>query len=247
MMNQINTIKEKLTELKNLDQRYAVFGADKHKYQLNATLSNKKVQQIERDHHITLTDEFKCILTQLGNGGAGCGYGFEPLRLDHIHPPYMGTPQLLRNCDSPEEIDLDMFDLDEISGYIKLFDYGCGMETCLIVNGKEQGDLIFFDCDGRFEKLRGETIFNLYETWLDENISILRRVQTKLSEMTLHEIIDSEWELKNFEIQDLILSLINAKLLQGAYSGNQKQQYLETQYNKWKNKKEKSSNNWWSF
>ena len=52
--------------------------------------------------------------------------------------------------------EVDMVELDEISGYIKLFDYGCGMETCLIVNGENQGALIFFDGDGAFRKIKDQ-------------------------------------------------------------------------------------------
>ena len=68
----------------------------------------------------------------------------EQLDLKKINPPYVGTKQLLRNWEDPKQIECDMVDIDEISGYIKLFDYGCGMEYCLIVKGEEKEDLIFF-------------------------------------------------------------------------------------------------------
>ena len=94
-----------------------------------------------------------------------------------------------------------MVDTDEISGYIKLFDFGCGMEYGLIVNGEEQGALIFFDCDGRFEKIEHKTLFDIYEAWIDNSLETLKRVQNKLEEMPLQDVIDSEWELKNFFCQ----------------------------------------------
>ncbi len=140
-----------------------------------------------------------------------------------------------------------MVDLDEISGYIKLFDYGCGMETCLIVSGYELGDLIFFDCDGRFEKIKDKNVIDLYEDWLDESINILKRVEVKLNEMTLQDVIESEWKMNNFSIKKMILSLMDAKPLREGYSENNLNKHLEVEYKDWKNRKGKSTRNWWGI
>ena len=169
----------------------------------------------------------------MGNGGAGCGYGLEKLTLKNINPPYIGTNELLRNWEDPKKIDFKMVDLGEISGYIKLFDFGCGMETCLIVNGKEQEDLIFFDCDGRFEKIEEKNILDIYENWLDESIGLLKRIVKKLIAMPLQQVIDSEWGLKKFSIKTMIMSLINAETLRGGHSGNDLKKHLESEYKKW--------------
>lgn len=209
-MEKIKIIKEKLQKLKNLDKRYSIFGASRHKYQLKSTLSEQEISKIEKENGIFISKEYKEILKNLANGGAGCGYGLEPLTLNKINPPYIGTKQLLRNCENPQEIDLDMVDIDEISGYIKLFDYGCGMETCLIVNGEEKGDLIFFDCDGRFEKMETKGILEIYENWLNESLLTLTRVENKLKEMNnVQDVIDNEWALKNFSIREMVFSIIN--------------------------------------
>ncbi|WP_020531060.1 hypothetical protein [Flexithrix dorotheae] len=235
-MERINTIKEKLKELKSLDKRYSIFGSSRHKYEFNSTLSEEEIRHLEAENGIILTKEYREILRYLGNGGAGCGYGLEPLTLKNIKPPYIGTKELLRNWEDPKKIGFDMVELDEISGYIKLFDYGCGMEKCLIVNGKEREGLIFFDCDGRFEKIENKTILEIYESWLDESLILLKRIKKKLSEMSLQEVVDSEWELKNFSIQEMILSLIDAEPLTGGHSGNQLKEHLEKEYKKWKKK-----------
>lgn len=236
MIERIKIIKEKLEELKNLDKGFSVFGASRHKHQFNTRLSAQEIEQIETDNGITLNNEYKEVLKHLGNGGAGCGYGLEALSLKNIDPPYIGSAKLLRNWGNPEDIEQEMVDIDEISGYIKLFDYGCGMETCLIVKGEETGSLIYFDCDERFEKIKNRTILDIYDYWLDANITELKRVQQKLNEMSLQEVIDEEWALDNFSIKEIILSLINAEPLTGNHSGTDIQNHLEKEYQKWSNR-----------
>jgi hypothetical protein len=245
-MERINIIKKKLGELSNLDKQFAIFGSATHQYQLGQTLNEEEIIQIEAQNNIFLSTEYRSILKHLGNGGAGCGYGLEPLTLKNISPPYIGTEKLLRNWKG-SKMDLNMVDLDEISGYIKLFDYGCGMETCLIVSGYELGDLIFFDCDGRFEKIKDKNVIDIYEDWLDESINILKRVEVKLNEMTLQDVIESEWKMNNFSIKKMILSLMDAKPLRERYSEDNLNKHLEVEYKDWKNRKGKSTRNWWGI
>ena len=208
-MNRIEAIKEKLEELKDLDKRFSIFGSSRHKYELNKTLSDEEINKIEKDYQISISNNYKEFLKYVGNGGAGCGYGLERLELKNINPPYIGTQKLLRNWDDPRKIDCDMVELDEISGYIKLFDYGCGMEYCLIVNGEEEGGLIFFDCDGRFEKIEDKSFIDIYENWLDESLNTLRRVKKSLTENSVEEVIKEEWANKNFSIRGMIYSIMD--------------------------------------
>jgi len=208
-MKRIESIKEKLHELKSLDKRFSIFGSSRHKYQLNETLSAGEITKIETDHNILLSEEYKVILQYLGNGGAGCGYGLEKMSLRHIDPPYIGTKKLLRNWHDPKEIETEMVDTDEISGYIKLFDYGCGMEYCLIVQGEEKGALIYFDCDERFEKLEQASLLDMYENWVTNSLSTILRVKEKLVKQTVEEVIQEEWASDNYFIHDMIYSILD--------------------------------------
>ena len=230
-MDRINRIKEKLEELKNLDKRFAAFGANTHQYRFNPVLKLEDIKQIEEKYSIYLSEDYKQILMELGNGGAGYGYGLEPIMFDFITPPYKGTEFLLRNCEYPKVIECEMVDLEEISGYIRLFNLGCGMEYGLIVNGKEIGDIIFFDCDERFKKVNNKTLYDLYEEWLDENLIIFKRVRKKMDEMSLQSIIESEWEMKNFSVKSILLSLMDVESIAG--NGNEKNKYLERVYKNW--------------
>jgi len=226
-MQRIENIKEKLKELKELDKKFSIFGSSKHKYEFNQTLKEEEIRKIEIENNIVLSNDYKNILMYLGNGGAGCGYGLERLNTENVNPAYIGTDKLLRNWDDPKRIDLDMINLDELSGYIKLFDYGCGMELCLVVNGKENESLIFYDWDGRFEKIENKTVLDFYEDWLNKSLDTLKRIEQKLTCLSLQEVIDSEWLLKNFSVKHMIMSIINAESVE----------FLEKSYKKWRRQK----------
>lgn len=208
-MKRIDVVKNKLNQLRALDRRYSIFGSGRHKYELNHTLSSEELLEIETKNTISLSEDYKEVMQEIGNGGAGCGYGLEKMSLSKINPPYIGTKELLRNCEEPEELDIDMVELDEISGYIKLFDYGCGMETCLIVNGQEKGELIFFDCDGAFRKIKEKGLLDIYETWLDESLETLRRVKKKLLIEPAVNTIEAEWNNENYFIREMMYSVMD--------------------------------------
>ena len=79
MKKQIQRIKTKLEELKILDKEFKVFGAESHKYALNAPLTIKEVRAFEGKHQVTLPKEYVAFITQMGNGGAGPYYGVQTL------------------------------------------------------------------------------------------------------------------------------------------------------------------------
>lgn len=233
-MGRITTIQTKLDKLRELDKGFSIFGSGRHQYRMNPPISLEKLAEIERKNNIVLAEQYKLIMSTLGNGGAGCGYGLERLNLDRVSPPYPGTDYLLRNWDDPKKIDYDMVETEEISGYIRLFNYGCGMEYGMIVTGEESSSMIFFDVDDRFQKLNGFPLLAMYEAWLDESLTVLERVWDKLHSMSFQEVVDSEWEAKNFSIRDMILSLIGAPMLTGSYSGNDLKNHLNREYRRWK-------------
>jgi hypothetical protein len=58
-----------------------IFGAQGHRFTLNATLVEADVRAFERQHAITLPTDYRQFLIELGDGGAGPYYGIFPLGL----------------------------------------------------------------------------------------------------------------------------------------------------------------------
>jgi len=229
----IEHIKNRILELRQLDTNFSICGAQIHQYEWNQTLNEKETDQIERENNIYLSDDYKDLLMKLGNGGVGPGLGMAKISLDEINPPYPGTTFLLRNCKNPNIINDDMVNVDEISGIINLFNYGSGITCSLIVTGVEKGDLIQYDYNGRFQKLKSD-INALYQDWATNHLTILKRVQQKLLEIPLDELIDSEWQLKNFSVREMVLSLIHAK--PNNISSRTTEEYLQEVYKAWETK-----------
>ncbi|MDM1377859.1 SMI1/KNR4 family protein [Myroides marinus] len=76
---QIKRIKDKISQLEDLDQDLEVFGADTHEYTLNPVLDEKEVSKFEQEHKVTLPKDYVAFITQIGNGGVGPFYGLQTL------------------------------------------------------------------------------------------------------------------------------------------------------------------------
>lgn len=76
---QIHRIKEKVNQLKSLDQDLEIFGADTHEYILNPTVSIEDVTQFEKENKVTLPKDYLAFITEVGNGGMGPFYGLQAL------------------------------------------------------------------------------------------------------------------------------------------------------------------------
>ena len=68
-LNQVERIKIKLNLAKNTDSFLEVFGARSHRYRLDSPIDIKEVEIFEKKYNISLPDEYKVFLTQIGNGG----------------------------------------------------------------------------------------------------------------------------------------------------------------------------------
>ena len=96
MNEKINTIQNKLSELKALDKNYRIFGADTHKYILNDTLSEAEIIEFEKNFNIKLPEGYSDFIQFIGNGGAGPFYGLQSL-----------TSALHQNLDAPDDDQLN--------------------------------------------------------------------------------------------------------------------------------------------
>jgi len=73
---------QRLAALDRRDGRRRVFGASYHQYKLNPPLPLAVVEAFERRHGVSLPDDYRLFLTQIGNGGAGPYYGVLPFGKD---------------------------------------------------------------------------------------------------------------------------------------------------------------------
>jgi len=70
-----STIVQRLVDLDRRDRRRRVFGAASHQYKLNPPLPVSVVEAFEERHGLTLPEDYRLFMTEIGNGGAGPYYG----------------------------------------------------------------------------------------------------------------------------------------------------------------------------
>ncbi|MEA5617534.1 SMI1/KNR4 family protein [Cronbergia sp. UHCC 0137] len=152
-MNKLLQLKQKLKQLAILDATFEVFGSESHEYQLNSCLKDVDIQAFETQYQITLPNEYRCFLLEVGNGGAGPGYGLykilEPIcknemvatpsqkKYDIISQTFSLT-QAWNNLDLPKDAYLD----DKfIQGAFVIANYGCGIYALLVITGEQKGKI----------------------------------------------------------------------------------------------------------
>lgn len=92
-------IEQKIKELSFIDKKFSVFGSSKHQYKFNKVLTEKELTNIENLNNIILPKDYKDFLIEVGNGGAGRGYGlskFSISKYNIIEKPFKGTEYLLK-------------------------------------------------------------------------------------------------------------------------------------------------------
>lgn len=79
MNSQIERIKTKIGQLREMDKNYQIFGSHIHQYKLNPVLTLTQISEFEKRFQVNLPEEYKLFLSQVGNGGAGPFYGVNTL------------------------------------------------------------------------------------------------------------------------------------------------------------------------
>ena len=179
---QLNRIRKKLELAAQADSMYNVFGARAHRYQLNEPLSLAEVEQFEREHGITLPEDYVDFMTEIGNGGAGPYYGIHPLGAKQsIDLDLIGQPSPLKPRNewsgtgwSDDKLVDDAMDdeEEEYPGLLNIGEQGCSYETMLVITGEYRGKVIYIDLDSQKTFFTYEANFlDWYERWLDETIA----------------------------------------------------------------------------
>lgn len=159
-MNKVLQLQKKLTQLAILDATFEVFGSESHQYQLTPCLSHKDIQVFESRYNITLPSEYQNFLLEIGNGGAGPGYGLSGIEYEDVIPEklYQENYEILSKPFSLTEAwnDLDLivnnntdfvtnndtyFDDKFIQGTLTITNYGCGIYGMLVITGEQSGKI----------------------------------------------------------------------------------------------------------
>lgn len=191
----IQRLKAKLERLKALDPDCKVFGASRHKHQLNPPKTETELASFEKLHGVKLPKDYRTFLKHIGNGGAGPSYGLEslemavyadmdshsPSELIDVAKPFPHTEiwDFSYSEEEPLVNDDHFYEPDWICGTLRLANYGCVMYLNLVVNGPEAGNIWW---DYRFQqqclmpvslpKADGRVGFLAwYENWLDYELA----------------------------------------------------------------------------
>ncbi|WP_392532164.1 SMI1/KNR4 family protein [Nostoc sp. C117] len=162
-MNKVLQLKNKLTQLTILDATFQVFGSQTHEYQLNPCLINTDIEVFESKYDVTLPNDYRNFVLELGNGGAGPGYGLygipaieseNAISLTSQQNKYDSLSKLFplkqawNNLDLVVEnkadflVNLDAyFNQKCIPGTLLLADYGCGIYAILVITGEQRGKI----------------------------------------------------------------------------------------------------------
>src|SRR5690242_2351707 len=76
------TVLRLLGELDRRDRRRRVFGAASHQYKLNPPLPVSVIAAFEERHGVSLPEDYRRFVTEVGNGGVGPYYGVLPFGKD---------------------------------------------------------------------------------------------------------------------------------------------------------------------
>ncbi len=158
-----------LAKLKEVRKRgLKSFGCESHKFSLQAPLSEEAVRDFERQHGITLPDEFRRFVLEAGGSGAGPYYGLQPMdwwwngfgSSTTECPMYPGMPVPQLNDPLYDRM---------LDGTLSIVQQGCSSSTVLVVTGPYRGRLVNYDAeDGAPYFTRDTGFLAYYERWLDE-------------------------------------------------------------------------------
>lgn len=161
---------ERITTLVQLakaaDPDNRVFGASKHKYQLEPTTTVEAVREFEQEHGITMPEELVTYLTEIGNGGAGVDYGIYPIEKFICDEATVSEGMTLFDYKDPQETylskskemealdeeygDLARHEIDRLSsdlfrGMLVIGTAGCTYDYFIMLSGCKKGMIGMLD------------------------------------------------------------------------------------------------------
>lgn len=172
----------KIAELAAKDAGMTTFGADGHRYRINAVLRGDELIAFESEFAVQLPEDYAGFLTQIGNGGIGPYYGLCSLAESIADDPghkcraFLATPFPLSEYFNPFDqnenaCDEELFDDRYICGSIVLSHHGCGYYDRLVITGPQAGQVW---TDGRVSDQgivpTGYDFYTWYDRWVTDAI-----------------------------------------------------------------------------
>jgi hypothetical protein len=191
----IRRLGELVHRLRNVDSGFRVFGSKQHKYQLGRKLSEVKLSAFESAERVKLSEDYRCFLATVGNGGAGPLYGLEPLGnfgrdLSRPFPLTKPSEQF-----AEEELQ-QLPDRDEYPGVLEFCHHGCGTFAYLVVCGPTYGTIWV----GREDFFPTKMSFGAwYLHWMErvlrtlENERLVPRLRVGMSKADVFAEVGGDW------------------------------------------------------
>jgi hypothetical protein len=208
-------VKNKIQQLQAVDQTCQLFGAAYHRYRLNPAVDRDQITDVASRLNVSLPEALKHFYTSLGNGIAGPYYGLFPIeRLRGYQPdrPFQGVEHFKSIAAAEGELSengyFEVFH-EDLQGLIPVISEGCGHEVCLISSGEKIGQVVSVSCDG-YLRDTGQTLGDLYHTWLDESLLVFQAVKQLLDTSLSMQEIDRQIreKFKRYSGQDLAISIM---------------------------------------
>jgi hypothetical protein len=178
----LGRIAAKLAAVRAMPALPDAFGVQGHRFELGAPLSEAVVADFEARHEVMLPQAYRLFLTELGDGGAGPGFGLrrladscgtdcEPGHLAQASP-YLPGPRYQDDWEQRFE-DQPGPNRTFLRGTLRMADHGCSLYTQIIVTGAARGRLFNLDDEGPAGPyvVEDPDFLAWYERWLDEAVA----------------------------------------------------------------------------
>lgn len=185
-------IRQRLELLRRADPSFRVDGSHPgsgHGYQLGPVLSEAALAALESRHRVTLPTDLRTFLLEVGDGGAGPGYGLWPVqqtlrgrRIKLARPFAWSTAQaeeaMGRRASGADEY--FFLPAAPFVGVMGLCDLGCDQASCLVTGGEQRGTIWFESELGWAPEFRiteagpvQHSFASWYQEWLDRSMALV--------------------------------------------------------------------------
>jgi hypothetical protein len=149
------------------------FRVEAHRFRPGSRLSEHELQAFEREHEISLPEDYRAFLLQIGEAAAGPYYGLLPLQRwadlaeempGHLSRPSPLIPEITYGEGWDEALGIAA---NPYCGLLPIVEQGCGGYSALTVTGAARGRVVSVG-DGVPFFVRDRSFLDWYERWLEE-------------------------------------------------------------------------------